>query len=221
MNAQSKQSHPFAVLVVDDEAFSRKMVVKHLTELGSGTIATASSDQEARDAMLRDPTLSLVICDHYMPGGNGLRLLWDIRAGRMPVPHDVCFVLATASKSFALAAVAIALDADSFMSKPFSRNDLARRLYASLVSGTRSIRPPDYYLGIDAPAMLAAAERADPTAPAPPRKPMKPLRNVRPDTPLVSDLVDGAGQVLLQNGTLLTRHLIARLRELGIEEVPV
>lgn len=217
----ASRPHPFRILVVDDDDFSRRMVTRLLTDLGSETVATAASDAEAREAMRRDPTLSLVICDHYMPGGNGLRLLWDIRSARLPLFHDTCFVLATASKSFALTAVALALDADSFMSKPFSRNELARRLYASLVSGTRNIRPFDHYAAIDAPGMLAAAEWADPVAPPRPKVPPVPLNRVRPDTILAADLAGRDGSVLLLAGTVLTRHLIARLHELGIEEVEV
>lgn len=221
MTEPAGASTGFRILVVDDEDFSRKMLVRHLTALGADAITAVASDPQARDAMLRDPQISLVICDHYMQGGNGLRLLWDIRGGRLPVAHDLCFVLATSSKSSALAAVALALDADSFMTKPFSRDELARRLYVSLVQGDRDIREPGYYRAIEAPSMLAAAERADPKAPAKPGRPLVPLRKVRPDTKLGSDLVGADGNVLLLAGTVLTRHLLVRLGELGVEAVPI
>lgn len=212
--------HAFRILVIDDEDFSRQMMVRQLTELGSESVTAVASEAQAREAMVADPKLSLLICDHYMPESSGLRLLWDIRAGCLPVPHDIQFVLATASKSFALAAVALALHADSFMSKPFTRNDLARRLYASLLSETRNIQPASYYAAIDVPAMLAAAERVDPMAPPPPHPSSVPLRNVLPNTPLPKDLPGPGGTILLPAGTVLTRHLIARLHELGIDEIP-
>lgn len=216
----SEPSHSFRILVVDDEDFSRQMMVRQLTQLGSESVTAVSSEAQARQAMTNDPALSLLICDHYMPDSSGLRLLWDIRAGCLPIPHDVLFVLATSSKSFALAAVALTLDADSFMSKPFSQNDLARRLYASLVSGTRSIKPASHYAAIDVPAMLAAAERVDPAAPPPLIPKSMPLRNLVPGNPLPKDLPGPGGVILLPAGTIVTRHLLARLRELGVDEIP-
>lgn len=217
----SEQKVNFRILVIDDERFSRAMVVRYLTTLGAETVKTAASAAEARAAMNDDPELSLILCDHYMPDDNGLKLLWDLRRGEFKIPHDTRFMIATASKSYALASVALALDADSFLSKPFSKDELARRLYVSLVSGPRNIKMPLHYRDLNVPGMLAAAERADPAAPKVASAPMRPLRNVLPDTPLGSDLTAADGTRLLLAGTVLTRHLIARLHELGITEVPI
>lgn len=213
----------FRTLVVDDEPFSRQVVMRMLTQLGAERVAGAASAGEARDAMAADPTLRLIICDHYMPGGNGVALLGELRQGKLPLPYDAHFIIATASNSFALTAVALALDADSFLSKPFSKEELARRLYGSLVEGTRLIKSTDHYRTLDIPAMLRTAERLDPVGRAhnPPRDPWQPLGHVLPNTPLSADLMVKDGSVLLQKGTVLTRHLIARLTELGVKTVPV
>ncbi|MDA8250598.1 MAG: response regulator [Rhodospirillales bacterium] len=214
----------FRILVVDDEQFSRHMVARMLSSLGTEAVTTAACGAEARAAMAADSSLSLVISDHYMPDDSGIRLLGDLRQGRLPLPHDTNFIVATASKSFALAAVALALDADSFMSKPFSKDDLARRLYNTLVAGTRSIKRAEYYRGIDVTDMLATAERLDPASRGvelAASVPMRPLGRVLPDTPLGADLRVKDGTVLLQCGTVLSRHLIARLTELGVREVPI
>lgn len=215
----------FRILVVDDEQFSRHMVTRMLTALGAEQVTAAASCAEARAAMVADPSLSLVISDHYMPDETGISLLGDLRQGLLALAHDTSFIVATASSSFALAAVALALDTDSFMSKPFTRDELAKRLYTSLVAGTRSVRPPEYYRGLDVAGMLEAAQRRDPVAqqqaPAPTTAPMKPLGRVLPDTPLGADLRAKDGSVMLLAGTILTRHMIARLTELGVTEVPV
>ncbi|TNC94356.1 MAG: CheY-like receiver [Stygiobacter sp.] len=219
-------AHPktaFRILVVDDELFSRQMVKRMLVSLGAECVVTAASTDEARTVMAADPTLSLIICDHYMPGGNGIKLLGELRQGALPLPHDTCFLVATASTSFALTSVALALDADSFLSKPFSREDLARRLYVSLVADTRQIQAKEHFQSMDIGGMLAAAERLDPVARGggkPPSHPLKPLGYVLPNTPLAADLLVKDGSVLLKKGTVLTRHLIARLTELGVEMVP-
>jgi CheY-like chemotaxis protein len=210
----------FRILVVDDESFSRQFVFRLFESLGASHVVFAASGVEARAAMLADPALSLVISDHYMPDETGLTLLGDLRQGKLPLPHDTYFILATASTSFALTAVALALDADSFMSKPFAKEQLARRLYHSLATADRTIKPKETYQQLDVAGMLGAAERLDPAAPRP-AIPMTPLAKVPVDTPLAVDLIAKDGTVLLQKNTVLTRHLIVRLAELGVTEVPV
>jgi CheY-like chemotaxis protein len=211
----------FRILVVEDEVFSRGMLGRLLKDLGAEHVVFAGSGDEARAMIAEDAGLRMIVADHYMAGGSGIALLGDLRQGKLPLPHDTYFIVATSSTSFALTAVALTLDADSFLSKPFSRTVLAERMYQFLM-GSRTIKPVEYYGGIDVTAMLAAAENLDPTAPAKPaaKQRLTPIGRVLPDTPLASDLLVKDGTVLLHAGTVLTRHLIARLIELGIEAVP-
>ena len=213
----------FRILVIDDEAFSRRMAAGLFTALGAGHVVSASSAGEARAMMAADPTLSLILSDHYMPDGSGLRLLADLRQGRLPLAYDSYFIVATASTSGALAAVALALDTDSFISKPVGKEDLARRLYEFLVLKTRSIKTPLHYRDLDVNGMLRDAESNDPAAPRDdtPAGPMTSIGRILPDTPLAADLRIDGGRILLPAGTALTRHLLLRLSELGIDEVPV
>jgi CheY-like chemotaxis protein len=214
----------FRILVVDDEQFSCKVIAKLFESLGALHVVFAGSGAEARAAMQADPALSLVISDHYMPDETGIKLLGDLRQGRLPLPHDTYFIVATVSTSFALTAVALALDADSFMSKPFGKEKLATRLFHFLSpDSSRAIKPVEHYAALDIAGMLAAAEGMDPAAPsraAPRSIPMTPIRRVRPGTKLAADLIAADGNTLLQAGTQLTRHLIERLEEIGVEEVP-
>lgn len=213
----------FRILVVDDEQYSRHVVAKLFESLGASGVAFAASGAEARSAMAADPSIRLVISDHYMPDETGIRLLGDLRQGRLPLPHDTYFIVATASTSFVLTAVALSLDVDSFLSKPFGKDALARRLYQFLGNSGRSIKTPEHYQTFDVPAMLAAAEMVDPAAPKParPAVPMTPLAKVPSDTLLTADLTAEDGSVILYNGTQLTRHLMGRLVELGVKEVPI
>lgn len=215
----------FRILVVDDEPFSRKVIARLFESLGALHVVYAGSGAEARAAMQADPALSLVISDHYMPDETGIKLLGDLRQGRLPLPHDTYFIVATVSTSFALTAVALALDVDSFMSKPFGKEKLATRLFHFLLPDSpRAIKPVEHYAALDIAGMLAAAEGMDPAAPPPraaPRPiPMTKLRRVLPGTKLAADLIAADGHTLLQAGTQLTRHLIERLEEIGVEEVP-
>lgn len=215
----------FRILVVDDERFSRDIVRRQLIGLGAGYVVTVGSAGEARDAMKEDPNLGLVICDHYMAGESGIELLSELRCGRLPLAHDSFFVIASASRSFALSAVALALDVDSFLRKPFDREELARRLYQFLVEGDRVVKPAEDYRKIQVKPMLGAAERADPVAATvgKGKQPdaLTPLYQVRMNSVLGADLRLRDGTVLLQRGTVLSPHLIRRLRELGVDEVSV
>ncbi len=215
---------PFRILVVDDEPFSRHVVAKMFAALGAEHVVFAESGGEARKAMAKDPALSLVISDHYMPDESGIHLLGDLRQGKLPLAYDTYFVVATASSSFALTAVALALDVDSFLSKPFGKEALARRLYQFLGNDGRLIKSPEQYGELDVTAMLAVAECMDPSAPRPagPTVPTRRLASVVPDhTQLAADLRAKDGHLLLRAGTVLTRHLIGRLTELGVTDVPV
>lgn len=214
-------SNPFRILVVDDENFSRQMVARLLSQLGSEHVQAVGSVAEARAAMAEDPSFSLIVSDHYMPNESGIQLLADLRRGKLSLRHDTCFMVATSSSSSALTSVALALDADSFMSKPFGKEGLARRLYDFLSTGERDIKPAAYYLGLDIERMLANAERADPAAPKKPapKVPKKPLRNVKAGEVLIADLLGEDGHVLLQTGTILTRHMLHSLSDLGVAEV--
>lgn len=214
----------FRILVVEDEAFSRKMLGRLLKELGAEHVVLVSSCAEARAAMAADPALRMVVADHYMADGTGIALLAETRQGKLPLAHDTFFIVATASTSFALTAAALALDVDSFMSKPFGKDELAQRLY-NFLNGHRTIKPVEHYQGIDAAAMLHAAEMMDPMAatlrPAgASAPPLTPLNHVLPETALAADLIAADGHMLLKAGTVLTRHLIGRLTELGVTGVP-
>jgi CheY-like chemotaxis protein len=220
MNAEAAPS--FRILVVDDDPYSRMVIAKLFDSLGALHVVFAGSGAEARAAMQADPALSLIVSDHYMPDGTGIHLLGELRQGRLPLPHDTYFVVSTVSTSFALTAVALALDVDSFMSKPYGKEQLAKRLFRFLSAGSpRAINPVEHYAKLDVAGMLEAAEGLDPAAPRQaPRLPMTPIRRVMPGTRLAADLTGADGHRLLQAGTPLTRHLIDRLEELGVKMVP-
>ena len=220
-------SKAFRVLVIDDEPMSLKVLHHLMQSLGAEQIATATSYAEARAALVADPSLKLIVSDHYMKDGNGIRLLGDVRQGLLPVPNDTYFIISTSSKSFALGAVAMMLHVDSFMSKPFAKEELARRLYDFVTNDSRAIEPKEHYQQLKIDEMIAAAEAKDPARQLvaslirPKNLEMTPLNKVFPDSVLVADLTDAEGGMLLRSGTTLSRHILKRLAELGVQEVPV
>ena len=223
----TKNHKTFRVLIIDDEAMSMKVLRHLLTSLGADHIVTATSVAEASATLNADPSLKLILSDHYMKDGCGIRLLGNVRQGMFAVPHDTYFIISTGSKSFALAAVAMALQVDSFMTKPFSKDELARRMYELMNNDHRAIQPKEYYMQLKIDEMIASAEAGDPARKLvsslirPKALVPMPLMKVRPDSVLEADLIDNDGDLLLRAGTILSRHILKRLHELHIANVPV
>jgi CheY-like chemotaxis protein len=147
------------VLVVDDEALSRKVLIMLLQRLGAEEVTVAESFTEAIDLLSKDASFRLVITDHFMPDGRGAHLLGKIRQGALAVAHDTYVVISTTSESFRLQAVALALDADAFLTKPYSKENLAASMLGFMNAKSRNLKPASYYQGLDVAGMVEAAER--------------------------------------------------------------
>lgn len=116
------------VLVVDDDAAILEMVAMTLEKSGFDVVRAGSSVQARR--ALRERPLDLVICDIYMPGGDGLSVLRDVReiSDRPPV------ILMTARGSIETAAEAAEAGAFDYLAKPFDVTVLLERVRAALAS---------------------------------------------------------------------------------------
>jgi len=131
------------VLVVDDDAALREMVALALEKSGF-EVVKASSAEEARKA-LREGRPDLVVCDIYMPGGDGLTFLSEVR--QTPDPPPV--ILMTARGSVETATVAAKIGAFDYLAKPFDVALLVDRVRAAL-----AIRPPLAPMPAEGPASM-------------------------------------------------------------------
>ncbi len=109
---------PRSVLVVDDEAAMREMVVSLLEDEGLRAQGAASVDQ-AFDA-LREREVDAVLSDIRMPGQSGLDLLGRLREVRPETP----VILMTAFGSIDSAVEAMRAGAFDYVTKPFKRDEL-------------------------------------------------------------------------------------------------
>ena len=84
------------VMVVDDEEFSRKFVVRILESIGVGHFITAKSGTDALSQL--DETegdVDLVICDIEMPEMTGYEFARRVRYGTVPRFKDIPILILT------------------------------------------------------------------------------------------------------------------------------
>jgi two-component system, OmpR family, response regulator ResD len=109
------------VLVVDDEAIVREVVVRYLEREGFRTLEAGDGDR-ARELVERHAP-NLVVLDVMLPGTDGLELCRWIR-GRSDLP----VIMLTARGEEADRIVGLELGADDYVTKPFSPRELAARV---------------------------------------------------------------------------------------------
>src|SRR5690349_21647549 len=78
-----KTSNP-ATLVVDDDAFVRKVLLEQLHLLGIDNVATAADGREALALLRGGGPYELIMIDLVMPGFDGIELIREIAAHQ---PH--------------------------------------------------------------------------------------------------------------------------------------
>lgn len=101
------------ILVVDDEAPMRELL-RIILEAEGYTVAEAANLSEAQ-AQLHGGRFDLVVCDIYLPDGNGLALIRSARENNQETP----FVVITAHTTPAQAITALREGAVDYLSKPF------------------------------------------------------------------------------------------------------
>ncbi|MFJ7068355.1 response regulator [Streptomyces sp. NPDC101115] len=120
------------VLVVDDDVRVAKVNAAYVTKVpGFHVVGVAHSAVEALERLAEaEPPVDLVLLDHYLPDGNGLGVVRELRAlGRQ---CDV--IMVTAARDVATVQAAMRHGALQYLVKPFSFAGLRAKLeaYAAL-----------------------------------------------------------------------------------------
>jgi DNA-binding response OmpR family regulator len=114
------------ILVVEDEAPIRQIMVRALSARGHDVIAVSSGD-EALAEVARHPEVALLITDMVMRGMNGLQL-----ALRLRETHPALPVLYVSGFSPQQTGLAQAEPDAPFLQKPFALDELIARVDALL-----------------------------------------------------------------------------------------
>ena len=112
--------HP-KVLVVDDDAVVRKLLVRILEfTTGRGGEVGEAADASAALEAIENGDFDIVLSDWYMPGANGLELL----AMAQQSQWDVAFILMTGKPDLDQVVAALRWNAADFLFKPFRHDQL-------------------------------------------------------------------------------------------------
>jgi CheY-like chemotaxis protein len=118
--------NPKTVLVVDDASDLSELIAAILDGPDYQTVHAADGDEGVRLARTIRP--ALVLCDMSMPGLSGTEVLRMLRAD--PATAHVPLVLMTGHALTNLQGI----DADGFLPKPFSPDDVLRVVHAFTAS---------------------------------------------------------------------------------------
>lgn len=124
---QSKKN----ILVVEDDDFTRKLILQVLHDLGFVHI-TEGNSAESAIKLLESCTFDLIITDIQMAGMNGLKFVQLIRTGKTHAKPESRIVVLTALSSTWVLSAALALDINGFLVKPIVPAILGEKLTQAL-----------------------------------------------------------------------------------------
>ena len=119
------------ILVVDDEAFNRDVLVQEIEDLGHDVI-TAVDGVEALEVLARD-SVDLVLLDIMMPGLSGYEVLRRLAADE--ARREIPVIVISALHDIEAVAKGIELGALDYLPKPFEPMILEARIEAALERG--------------------------------------------------------------------------------------
>jgi putative two-component system response regulator len=117
------------ILVAEDNAFYRHMLVSTLTEWGYETVVTVDGEQ-AWEKLREKDAPQLAILDWMMPKLEGLEVCRRVRALHNPEPTYVIILTSRSGKENIV--TALEHGADDYLTKPFDRGELRARLQVGL-----------------------------------------------------------------------------------------
>lgn len=133
-----------SVLVVEDTVPMRKLIASVLDALGVGTVITAENGESGFELFKRENP-DIVLADWHMVPMDGIELTNLIRKDPLSPNKMTPVILVTGYSAMSRVAQARDVGVTEFMVKPFSANDLAKRLAYVINKPRDFIDHPDYF----------------------------------------------------------------------------
>lgn len=150
MDSQIRRSN-IKVLVVDDDPVIRQMFCSFLAGQGC-QVQTATNGEEALEIALTYLP-DLIFLDVIMPHMNGFQALTQLR--KMDKTRRIPVIVVTARTDGATLIQALKLGANDFITKPFLRSDLARKMNYVLMNQQQRKQVTDATLALNSSAFLS------------------------------------------------------------------
>ncbi|MDE1943479.1 MAG: EAL domain-containing protein [Betaproteobacteria bacterium] len=119
------------ILIVDDDNFTRMIVLSVLRDLGYAEIYDAES-AEAAIRKFESDSFDLVITDINMPGMHGLKFIQMIRSGKTRADPGTRIMVLTLFSQTEILGASLALDVNGFLLKPIVPATAEERLAKAL-----------------------------------------------------------------------------------------
>lgn len=226
-----------SILIIDDEAFMRRVVRQTLVSLGCDQVTDVSSATDAL-GLLAKGRFDLILSDIYMPGMSGLELLKQIRTGKAHIPRDSRFIALTSFSNTEVLSASMLLDVNGFLVKPI-KSELVKKCIQKALKETMYLRAESDYeairldegwasreekkpisVGGAAHAPRAVAEvpaagvKASDAAGSGPRVVEVSILQIPAGAVLAEKLVAKDGTLMLSPGQKLTPQIINRLQDI-------
>lgn len=117
---------PKTVLVVDDSAMMRKIVIKNLRECGFDVSVIEASDGKEGLEKFNAGGVDLILCDWNMPVMDGLAMVREIR--KLGTEKKVPIVMITTEGSPEKVKDAVLAGATNYLAKPFTPDRFKEKL---------------------------------------------------------------------------------------------
>lgn len=113
------------VLAVEDDAPARRLLQSMLREIGVHQLFMAKDGKEALEFLGDcDEMVNVIICDWNMPHVSGFEVLRQVRTADPDIP----FMMLTGAADPESVSMARDNGVTSYLAKPFSQNDLIKKL---------------------------------------------------------------------------------------------
>lgn len=117
------------VLIVDDSAVIRKILIRHLQQSGFGDINPIEAGDGAEGLEKFDPdNIDLILADWNMPNMNGLEFVKKIR--QIKTTNYIPIVMVTSEGTAARVEEAFEAGVDSYIAKPFTVEHIKSKIGA-------------------------------------------------------------------------------------------
>ncbi len=136
MALTQQQIDGLVIMIIDDEPFMRKLIIRVLNEIGIFNIEEANNGAEGLNQLAtatERPTL--IICDLEMPGIDGFEFVRKLRAAKDEQFKNLPVLIVTGHAEPESVRSAVDAGIHGYLVKPISRQALESRIATALETG--------------------------------------------------------------------------------------